>query len=109
MDTFQAPEDPDMGVPQMPEKEPLKVVIVVDGQNFKGDPSYWLDLDDDEDVEECVKAGLLTKQQQTAIEDGDTHLTGFFNSKDEAVESAKKRGWVVTNYEPTGEFGGKAP
>ena len=78
------------------EKEPLKVVIVVDGQNFKGDPSYWLDLDDDEDAEECVAAGLLTKDQQRSIEDGD-HLTGFFNSKEEAVESAKKRGWVVTN------------
>jgi hypothetical protein len=92
-------------------KEPLKVVIVQDGHNFKGAPSYWLDLDDDEDAEECVTAGLLTKQQQVAIEDGD-HLTGFFNSKEEAVESAKKRGWKVTNFEDTsgvGEFGGKAP
>lgn len=78
-------------------KQPqLRVFVFQHGTNMKGTPSWWLDLDDEEDAEQCVEAGLIT-ESQAERHDEDGHIAGFFNSKEEALESAKQRGWIVTN------------
>jgi hypothetical protein len=69
---------------------PLKTYLVEEGMNLKGKPSYWLDLDDDEDEES------LSEYQKLRIENTG-HLAGFFNSKDEAKEYAIRNGWEITN------------
>jgi hypothetical protein len=78
------------------QQQPLKVFVFQQGTNMKGNPIWWLDLDDEEDAEEAVEAGLITDSQADMHEE-DGHISGFFNSKEEAIESAKKRGWIVTN------------
>lgn len=81
-----------------PKKEPMKVFIVKTGQTLAGGDCYWLDLDDDEldYIEELVKSGDLPSDFAEREED-DRHVAGFFHTREEAVTSAKARGWEVTN------------
>jgi hypothetical protein len=81
-------------------QEPLRVFVFEKGHSLAGTPSWWIGLDDDEDADECLEKKLITQgQYDSQIEDGYISR-GFFGSKTEAIESAEKNGWVVTNKEP---------
>lgn len=76
----------------------MKVYLFERGTNLKGNPSYWLDIDDEEDVDELVASGVITEYMKDR-HDEDGFISGFFNSKDEAREKAKQMGWEITNDE----------
>ncbi len=68
----------------------MKTYLSTEGTNLKGNPSYWLDLDDDEDSDSLPER-LKDRHEDTG------HIAGFFNSKQEAQEYATKQGWTITN------------
>jgi hypothetical protein len=74
----------------------MKTYLTTQGTNLRGDPSYWLDLDDDEDADALLNAGTLSDYQYRKHEE-DGHIAGFFNSKEEAQAYAVKNGWTITN------------
>jgi len=79
-------------------EEKLKVFAFQKGESLAGKPCWWLALDDDEDAEECVNAKLIT-QAQAEMHEEDGYIAGFYHSKEDAIASATKKGWQVTNAE----------